>query len=183
MTERWKHDLLGANWILIKSQQDNSSFKTIIQGELYDNFHRFLGFVFCRKLARTKTPQDIDKFIEHNSHTLIFWNIMLLTWETTGVVTNSSFRLSFLHYTSSPFAPTSRFSSASVTNIVSRHWQSMPPLPDYSNISVWKGIWNNTTTSTPKHQTRMIRLWLQRYMYNIHEWVLISVDAPYFHHS
>ena len=141
------------------------------------------GFVFCRKLARTKTQQGIDKAIKHNGYTVFSSDLIFLTWESTGVVSNSSYHLSSLHYTSSPFAPTSHFASASATNRMSCHWHSMPPLTYYSNPSVWEGMWKHATPYPLKHQTRMIQWWWQRRLYYIQGWVLIAVDAPYFHHS
>ena len=133
MSENWKHYLSGGNCLSIKIHNDNSSFSTIIQDAFYSNFRVFSGFVFCRKLARTKTQQGIDKVIKHNSYTSTSWDLIFLTCKSTGVVSNSPYHLSSLRYTSSPFAPTSHFASASATNRVSRHWEIMPPLTEYSD--------------------------------------------------
>ena len=40
-----------------------------ICAEFHDNFPGFLGFGFCRKLARTKTQQGTDKARKHNQRT------------------------------------------------------------------------------------------------------------------
>ena len=159
-----KHALSGAHWLSLKSQQDNRSFITIIQGTFYNNFPMLSGFVFCRKLARTKTQQGIDKVIKHNGHTVVVWDLILIRCKSTGVVSNSSYHLSSLKYTSSPFAPTSCFVSAFVTNIVSHHWQSMLPPTESSQPSVWAGIWNHTTAYPLKHQRGIIRWWWQQRM-------------------
>ena len=43
---------------------------TLVRGSFHDNFPRFSGFVFFRKLARTKNQQGTDKASEHNRHTV-----------------------------------------------------------------------------------------------------------------
>ena len=83
--------------------------------------------MLIRKLAHTKTKQGTDKASEHNGRTLFLRDFLLLTRTLTGLMSTSSYHLSSIHYTSSQFAPTYLFASASATDRVRRNRQSMPP--------------------------------------------------------
>ena len=84
----------------------------------HNEFTGFSGFIFCRKLARTKTQQCTDKSSENNGHKVFSRDFVLLMRASTGVMSTLSYHLSSIHYTSSPFAPTSLFTSASATDRV-----------------------------------------------------------------
>ena len=68
-----------------------------------DSFHRnfpgFSGFIFRKKLTRTKTQQGTDKAIQHNGCTVFFWRFGLLH-VSTEVVSTFFYHLSSLVFTS-----------------------------------------------------------------------------------
>ena len=117
----------------------------------HNKFPRFLSFGFFRKIAWTKTQQGTDKASEHNGHAVFLRDLILLMRALTGVVSNLYYRLSSIHYTSSPFLLTSFFVSASATNRVRHHRQIKPPtMTEYAIPLVWLGMQNNMTDSPPE---------------------------------
>ena len=84
-----------------------------IRGAFHGNFTKLSGFGFCRKLARMKTQQGTDKASKYILFTVFLWAVVLLTRASTVVVSNFSYRLSSLRFTSSQFASTYLFASTS----------------------------------------------------------------------
>ena len=83
-----------------------------------------------RPFSRTKHYSTID-------FTYLRGDLVFLTRASTGVMPTLSYHLSSINYTYSQFAPTSLFASASTTNRVRRHRQSMPPpTAEYENDNV-----------------------------------------------
>ena len=131
-----------------------------IQGAFKDKFLKFLGLVFFRKLARTKTQQGTDKASEHKGRTVFLWAFVFLTCASIGVMSTLYYHLSSIHYTSSLFAPTYLFVSAYATGRVHHHWQSMPPpTTEYSAPLVWAGMRKHITAFPPVRWTRLIWWW------------------------
>ena len=64
-----------------------------VQGAIHDNFTRFWGFIFCRKLVRTKTWQGTDKAIKYNRRTVFSWALIFITHSSTGVVSILSYQI------------------------------------------------------------------------------------------
>ena len=56
-----------------------------------------------------KTQHGTDKVSEHNMRTLFPRYLVLLTCALTGMVSNSFYSLSYLHFTYSQIAPTYHF--------------------------------------------------------------------------
>ena len=109
----------------------------LIRGVFHYKFPGFSGFGFWRKIAHTKTQQGTDKASEHNGCAVLSQALV------SGVMSTSSYNLSSIHYTSSQFAPTCLFASASAIDIVCWQRQSMPPLTtEYAVPLVQVGIQN-----------------------------------------
>ena len=88
-----------------------------------------------------KIQQGTDKSSKHNGRTIFLRDFFLLKHTSTGVVSTSSYNLPTIHYTSSQYAPTYFFASASATDRVRHHQHSTPPTPtDYTTPLVWAGI-------------------------------------------
>ena len=77
----------------------------------HNNFPGFSGLVFCKKLARTKTQQSIDKASKRNSCTVLFGLWYFSSINRSGIkLFYHSYSPSFTY---SLFAPTPLFVSAS----------------------------------------------------------------------
>ena len=71
-----------------------------IRGAFHDKFPGSSGFIFFRKLARTKNQQVTDKASEYNRRTVFSRALVLLMCASTRVILTSSYHLSSIHYNS-----------------------------------------------------------------------------------
>ena len=111
----------------------------------------FSGNSSAKKLNKSQTKRVNITCVQY------FCGIVLLTRVSTGVMSNLSYHLSYIHYTSSRFAPTSIFASASATDRVRSHQQSTPPpTTEYAVPLVRAGMRKHKTASPPDRQTRPI---------------------------
>ena len=77
----------------------------------------------------TKTQQITDKAREHNGCAVFSRALVLLTRASTGVVSNSFYPLSSIHYTSSQYTPTSPF------RLCHRNQQSVLPPTEHASTT------------------------------------------------
>ena len=121
-----------------------------IRGAFYNKFPGFLVLELRRKLVIKKTQQGTDKASEHNGCTVFSRALVLLTHESTGVMSTSSYHLSSINYTSSTFVTTYPFPSASAINRVRRHWHDTPPpTTEYAVPLVQTGMQKHVNASPP----------------------------------
>ena len=115
-----------------------------VQGAFHDNFPRFLGFGFCRKLVSTKTQQGTYKERKHIGRTVFYHYHALLLWKLIGVVSTLSYHLSSLSYTYSQFLSPSLFASTFATDRVQRPLRLYGITISYYCVYLWlptRPIW------------------------------------------
>ena len=115
---------------------------------------RFLDFS-GNLLAQNPNKSQTNKAIEHNRRTLFSRVMVLLMHESKVVASTLFYPLYSMHYSSSQFAPTSLFSSASVTNIVPLHQQITPPPLTYYATPLDRAIMQKSMTAYPPDLQKM----------------------------
>ena len=73
----------------------------------------FQSFQITQETCAHRTEISTDKVNAHDRCTVFYWGLVLIKCASKGVVSTFSYHLSSTYYTSSKFAPTSLFPSAS----------------------------------------------------------------------